>query len=251
MSKVFLILFSLFIFLENTWSATILIDPGHGGDDYGAKGHLKSGDVWEKDITLSFALELQNQLKKTHHVFLSRNRERTLNLGDRAKMAEVVNADLFISIHANWAGNQNSHGFEIYYPNNQANKAIQHLETLENNSKVGENIGGTVDQILTDLIVQRTAGPSQDLAKKIETRLTKNASLKINNRGIHPGLFYVLLLSKRPAILIELGFLSNSKELQKISSASLQRLYAKSLVQGIEDYLQDHPSQAQKTVSVY
>ena len=138
-----------------------------------------------------------------------------------AEIAERVNADLFISIHANASYYKASGGFETYYLNNKSNQAIKKVEEVENKGLEGED--SVVNQILIDLVVNRTVVSSRALASSIHGKLKNflGSSLKMKDRGVKPGLFFVLALSKRPGVLLEMGFMSNPKELRKISSSDI------------------------------
>ena len=239
-------LFCALIFTENLFSQTILIDPGHGGKDDGAKafqsfvnkkGVLEKRTHFEKDLVLELSKRISKKLKKKNYrVFMTRSVDRTVSLEKRAEIAERVNADLFISIHANASYYKASGGFETYYLNNKSNQAIKKVEEVENKGLEGED--SVVNQILIDLVVNRTVESSRALASSIHSNLKGflGSSLKMKDRGIKPGLFFVLALSKRPGVLLEMGFMSNPKELRKISSNTFQERYSEAVVIGIEKY---------------
>jgi len=239
----------ILISLPRTKARTILIDPGHGGSDEGAKTSKYAFDnkgkrvrrtIFEKDLVLSVSKKIQKKLKeKNYRVFLTRSVDRSVSLEKRASIAQKVNADLFISIHANASYQKLSGGFETYYLDNQSNLAIKKVEEVENKGSQGED--SIVNQILIDLVVKRTVESSKLLAKSIHRRVKNSLeiSLKIKDRGIKPGLFFVLALSKRPGVLLEMGFLSNPKELRKIRSNVFQEEYASAVVKGVEDYFKN------------
>ena len=241
----FAFLFVLFC-SRNLLSQTILLDPGHGGKDDGAKafqtfvnktGRLEKKTHFEKDLVLDLSKRIGKKLKeKNYRVFMTRSFDRTVSLEKRAAIAERVNADLFISIHANASYYKTSGGFETYYLNNKSNQAIKKVEEVENKGLEGED--SVVNQILIDLVVNRTVESSRALASSIHSNLKGflGSSLKMKDRGIKPGLFFVLALSKRPGVLLEMGFMSNPKELRKISSTAFQERYSEAVVVGIEKY---------------
>ena len=247
MKNVVFFLFFLLLFPEIK-ARTILIDPGHGGSDEGAKalryvfnnkGKRVRRVIFEKDLVLSLSKKIQEKLKKKNYrVFLTRSVDRSVSLEKRASIAQKVNADLFISIHANASYQKLSGGFETYYLDNQSNLAIKKVEEVENKGGQGED--SIVNQILIDLVVNKTVESSKLLARSIHGRVKKSLemSLRIKDRGIKPGLFFVLALSKRPGVLLEMGFLSNPKELRKIRSRVFQEQYASAVVKGVEDYFE-------------
>ena len=239
-----LILFLLFTFsLGPALGFTVLIDPGHGGDDKGAVaryyyGKKKWRRVMEKDIALSLSIKIHEKLQKRGiNAYLTRSIDRNVELYKRAEMAEKLKADLFISVHINASPAKKPRGFETYYLDNHKDSAIKKIEETENKNLKGEEL--VVNQILTDLVIQRTVHTSKALAGNIHREIQKlvGKRYKLRDRGIKPGLFYVLALAKRPAILLEVGFLSNSKELKKLLNKGFQDRYATAVAKGIDLYL--------------
>ena len=215
----------------------VLLDPGHGGDEHGAtskvvkvnsKGKKYSEKVKEKDLSLRVAKEIKSILSKNHNVYLTRSFDRHISLEDRAKMADTVKADIFVSIHFNSYSSSKYSGFETYYLHNNKNKAISKVERIENKEVSGND--KIVNQILIDLVIQKTTKASKKLAQFVHSKASKDLSslFKMKNRGIKPGLFYVLALSKRPGILLEGGFMSNPSELKLISSDEYIKNYSSS-----------------------
>lgn len=243
----------LFLFCESVSAYTILVDPGHGGEDDGASNyylkHKKKRKkrkifVFEKDIALQLSKRIHRKLKaKKYSSFLSRSIDRTLSLEDRAKMAEKIRADLFISIHVNSSTKKHPRGFETYYLDNHNDNAIKKVEAVENMGLKGDAL--IINQILTDLVIDRTVKSSKGLAMSIHSEIYRSVGkqFKMKNRGIKPGLFYVLALAKRPAILLEVGFLSNRNELKKLLSSRFQERYANAVVRGIDKYVKANSTQ--------
>jgi N-acetylmuramoyl-L-alanine amidase len=233
--KIFLFLF-FFIFTQIAAASVILIDPGHGGEDTGAKSNGKNV-IYEKDLTLKIATKIQDFLQHKHVCYLTRSLDRTVSLMERADMAEKVKADFFISIHINSSADKGSHGFETYYLDNHNQVANRKVEAVENAVLSGED--KVINQILIDLVIQNTVAQSKKLAQTIHSSLSRSVQKKfsITNRGVKPGLFYVLALSKRPGVLLESGFISNPTELSKLKSNDYQEAYAKSVAEGIEKFL--------------
>jgi N-acetylmuramoyl-L-alanine amidase len=224
----------------NAFSYTILIDPGHGGEDRGAVSYYQEGtslrEIYEKDLTLEISKKIFERLKKKNYqVFLTRSMDREVSLEKRAELAEKVKADLFISVHLNSSPSHDSHGFETYYLDNHSNVAVKKVEDIENKNLEGEQL--IIQQILTDLVVEKTVVSSKSLANLIHLEIkSKLKPFNIKDRGHKAGLFYVLALSKRPAVLLEVGFLSNPKELDKLTGENFQQKYSEAVVLGIERY---------------
>ncbi len=236
-----LLIFTLFW----PWSSqayTILIDPGHGGEDEGATARYYYGKkkwklVKEKDIALELAKKIHRKLSKKYNSFLTRSIDRNVGLHERAQMAEKLKANLFISVHINSSSGKNPRGFETYYLDNHQDSAVHKVEKIENRELKGEEL--EVNKILIDLAIERTVKTSKALANHIHSEIHKlvGKRYRLINRGVKPALFYVLALTKRPGILLEVGFLSNSKELKKLLNPKFQERYAEAVTRGIEKYL--------------
>lgn len=223
-----------------SYSQVILIDPGHGGDDCGARAVItiddKQKEVCEKDLALSISKKIQQELKDEYQVFLTRSVDRSLSLQQRADIADRVQADIFISVHLNASTARSSHGFETFYLNNHNNAAVKRVEAIENRDSEGDQI--VINQILADLVIERTAPSSKKLANLIHQHINQQVQSRhqLVDRGVKPALFYVLALSKRPATLLEAGFITNDKEIHTILSEEFQRDYAKSVAKGVREY---------------
>lgn len=221
----------------------VLIDPGHGGEDCGAKTVYKKKkktkkgqQICEKDLALRIAKKIQHKLKKNYQVYLTRSLDRTLTLEERAALADKIKADIFVSVHLNSAHTKRGHGYETYYLDNHKDEAVKKIESIENRDAKGDEL--IINQILADLVIQRTAPSSKRLATLIHNNITKRVKrkFKLTDRGIKPALFYVLALSKRPSVLLEAGFISNDKDIEKILSDSFQNRYADGVTRGIRAY---------------
>lgn len=246
--KLFLMLLTI-LFSANCLGYVVLLDPGHGGEELGAMGKIwrvqkqskKLVNLYEKDLSLRLAKRVKKILDKKYSIYLTRSVDRTVSLNERAQMAETVKADLFVSIHFNSSSDNSSNGFETYYLDNHEDVAIKKVEDVEN--KYLQGAEKIVNQILIDLVIQKTVPSSKKLATKIHERVNEYVSEKfeLKDRGIKPGLFYVLALSKRPGVLIEAGFLSNPEEIQTIKTKKFLDIYSKAIADGIDEYLQGLP----------
>lgn len=226
----------LFIFLSlPAFAKVVLIDPGHGGEEVGAIGHLdvkKRRKVYEKELALRLSKKIKDELSKSTSAYLTRSVDRTVSLQERADLADLVKADLFLSIHFNSSPNSRSHGFELYYLDNNSNVAANKVERAENLNLHGEEL--IVNQILVDLVVQQTVTHSKQLAGAVHEHVKPIIRRhKIDDRGVKPGLFYVLALSKRPGLLVEVGFVSNQKELKKVQEEKFLNEMAKAISSGV------------------
>lgn len=232
--------FLFFLFITQMATAkVVLIDPGHGGEESGAVGHLdtkRSRKIFEKDLSLRLAKKIKEELSKSTTAYLTRSLDRAVSLQERADLADLVKADLFLSIHFNSSTNARSHGFELYYLDNNSNVANHKVERSENLNLKGEEL--IVNQILVDLVVQQTVSHSRKLAALVHERIKPVIKLhKVDDRGIKPGLFYVLALSKRPGLLVEVGFVSNLQELKKVNQDKFMDQLAKAVSSGVMAFI--------------
>lgn len=246
----FLSLLVIFIFLQIHCASalTILIDPGHGGEDDGAKvetvGKNPPELIKEKDIALAISKRIYDKLlDKQYTVFLTRSFDRTISLPERATIAEKMKADLFISVHINSSPAGAASGFETYFLGNHEDWAIKKVEKAENVQTKGDEF--VVQQILVDLVIDQTVNTSKPLAQSIHSEIKSKVGRKygIHSRGIKPGMFYVLALSKRPGVLLEVGFISTQKERVRMLNPKFQDDYANAVVKGIENFIQSAKKQ--------
>ena len=232
-------LLSILFISQVAVAKVVLIDPGHGGEESGAVGHLdakRTRKVFEKDLSLRLSIKIKEELSKTTTAYLTRSLDRAVNLQERADLADLVKADLFLSVHFNSSTNAKSHGFELYYLDNNSNVAANKVERSENLNLKGEEL--IVNQILVDLVVQQTVHHSKELARLVHEKIQPVIKQsKIDDRGIKPGLFYVLALSKRPGLLVEVGFVSNPGELQKMNEDKFMKNLAKAIAAGVMDFI--------------
>jgi len=218
----------------------IVIDPGHGGRDYGAPGYLKG--VHEKDVVLKLARRLAKKIRKELgcEVIMTRNSDRNLTLEERTAIANTKNADLFISIHTNAVRDRRAFGIETFFLNLATdNDAI--LVAARENATSTKNISD-LETILSDLMQNAKINESSRLAvhvqKSIDRRLRKHYS-RIKSKGVKQAPFYVLLGAQMPAILIETSFISNPRECKRLNNAEYQDQMAEAIVDGIKKYIKD------------
>jgi len=234
-----LISFFLILSLAMAQAKVVLIDPGHGGEESGAVGKLDAKGarkIFEKDLSLRLAKKIKEELSKHTTAYLTRSLDRSVSLQERADLADLVKADLFLSIHFNSSPNTKSHGFELYYLDNNSNVATQKVERAENLNLKGEEL--IVNQILVDLVVQQTVHHSKQLSTFVHEKVRPVIKThRIEDRGIKPGLFYVLALSKRPGLLVEVGFVSNTNELKKINDDKFMGEMAKAISSGVMAFI--------------
>lgn len=218
----------------------IVIDPGHGGRDFGAPGYLKG--VHEKDVALKVARRLAKMIraKLGCEVFLTRNSDRHLTLEERTAIANTKNADLFISIHTNAARDRRAYGIETYFLNLATDEDAIMVAARENATST-KNISD-LQAILTDLMQNAKINESSRLAVHVQEAMYKQLRKKyrrINNKGVKQAPFYVLLGAQMPAILIETAFISNSRECKRLVNAKYQNRMAEAIIKGIRKYIKE------------
>jgi N-acetylmuramoyl-L-alanine amidase len=218
--------------LPATGVRTIVIDPGHGGDELGAQG--SRGSV-EKDITLSVARRLRTLIESRLglRVFLTREDDRTMSLDERSAYANSQKADVFISIHANAAVRPAMKGAEVYYLTiDRADAEARRL--AESSDAQLPTLGGgtrTIDLILWETAQARYLEQSNALANFVEQAL--RARVEMSPRAVQQAPFRVLVGANMPAVLVEIGYLSNPEQERAITSAGYQDLVAQALLDAI------------------
>jgi len=216
---------------------TIVIDPGHGGKDPGAIGHLGSH---EADITLEIAKRLRDRLQvnDNYNVLLTRETDEFLSLSERVTFANDNHADIFISVHINYYPGDQLNFVETYYfgPNND--RKVAELAAKENadSQYLYAEFKGMVEKIGDTMKFQE----SRDLADAVQEALypqIRKVNKKARNHGIKPGPFVVLLGIDAPSILTEVTSLSNKQEEKRLKSPAYRDKIAAFLEKGIVNYL--------------
>jgi N-acetylmuramoyl-L-alanine amidase len=219
----------------------VVLDAGHGGKDYGAKG---AHGLFEKNLNLQISKQVQGILQSRYHykVIMTRKNDTFIELKDRGKIANTHNADLFISIHANAAKRKSAKGIETYYLGSGSSEQALETAERENGDLVHSVADDAVQEILASLISTTKINDSSRLAAIVQKRLHKTMSKKfsgIQNLGVKEGPFFVLHDTNMPSILVEVGFVTNRKEGQHLRGKIYQKWLAESIARGIHDYLEE------------
>ncbi len=214
----------------------VVIDPGHGGKDPGALG---PGGLKEKDITLSVAKELKGLLERMGiKVILTRNGDEFVTLGDRARIANRAGADMFISIHCNWGKRKSARGTETYFLSEARTDWERSVAALENKALEYEmpeaQAKDIISYIIADMMQNEYLKESQELAHYIQEGIVKAA--KTQDRGVKQAGFYVLVGAYMPAVLVEIGFISNPKEARRLKSKAFQKKIAQGIAMGVKRF---------------
>jgi N-acetylmuramoyl-L-alanine amidase len=219
----------------------VVIDPGHGGDQDGA---LSPAGVKEKDVVLQIARRLRPRLEQLGaKVVLTRTGDIAVPLTTRAAVANGLKADLFVSIHLNSMATpearRTSSGVETYFLSADASDANAAAAAARENADrlAGEPIpdpGDPVAGILQDLEQAASLAGSSRLAYALHERLI--AALGAEDRGVKQAPFYVLAGARMPAVLLEVGFISNGAESQRLLTPAHQERIAAAIAAGVKSW---------------
>jgi N-acetylmuramoyl-L-alanine amidase len=213
---------------------TIVLDPGHGGGETGAIG--PSGTL-EKDLTLALARALKHKLESQMpvKVVLTRDEDAPLPLETRTAVANQNQADLFLSIHLNSAAGSGARGAETYFLSLTASDArAEQSAQAENRPAEGDLASYDLQLILWDLAQSRHLAESQTVARLIQEEL--NQALGLRDRGVKQAPFRVLMGAAMPAVLVELGFLSNPEEESRLADAAYRAGLVDALARAVARY---------------
>jgi N-acetylmuramoyl-L-alanine amidase len=214
----------------------IVVDAGHGGRDPGADGPNK---ILEKNVVLKFAKKLAKRLEEEIgcEVILTRDRDVYLRLEERTAIANQVNADLFVSIHANASRSRKVHGIETYYLNFSKNDKAAAVAARENGTSLKQV--GDLELILFDLMANAKLNESSRLANDIQSSLTKKLKRHyspLRDLGVRQGPFYVLLGATMPSVLVEIGFISNYRGEKRLTNKTYHARAVEGIVSGVRKY---------------
>ncbi len=174
--------------------ATVILDPGHGGSDGGAVAEFEGSEVVEKDIDVTVTEMVKALLERENiEVLLTRDEDVDMDLKERTKFANAAGADLFVSLHCNTSEDVSASGLECYY------------------EKQGEK--------------------GKDLAANIMEAAANTG--KIETRELRTEMMYVVRFTDMPATLVEMGFMTNGEELEKLCRTSYQQILADAIAEGI------------------
>ncbi len=223
---------------------TVVIDPGHGGKDPGAIGTNK---VKEKDVVLAVSLKLGELIKKNYpgvKVIYTRSTDDFIGLAERATVANKAKADLFISIHSNVAGNSSARGFEAWVLGLHKSEAALNVAKLENSSILMEDGHTSKYEAFDPSDPDAYIGLSMrqnvflDQSLMFADQIVKDAvnTIHVKSRGVKQAGFVVLYRTTMPAVLIELGFLSNAEEEKFLGNKEGQTKLATTIFNSFSKY---------------
>ncbi|MDR2341929.1 MAG: N-acetylmuramoyl-L-alanine amidase [Campylobacteraceae bacterium] len=219
---------------------TVVVDAGHGGKDGGAV----SGKNLEKDVVLQIALLLGAELEKRgHKVFYTRSKDVYLKLHDRTKTANDKNADIFISIHANAAPKTNKNGtwqgIETFFLSPSDSVRSKNAAELENQSDIEEMNLYSKQTFLNFLNREKIIASHKlaiDIQQYILTEVRRNYK-KVVDGGVREAPFWVLTGAQMPAVLLEVGYITDKIDRERMFDKKFQQILITGIANGIESYL--------------
>jgi N-acetylmuramoyl-L-alanine amidase len=213
----------------------IVIDPGHGGHDPGAKGK----GVQEAELVLDVALRLEKLLQKVPgvEVILTRRTDDFIPLPERTAIANRESADLFLSIHANASPNGQAHGIETYFLNFANNQSAAAVAARENAAST-QSMGGLPDFVKA-IALNNKLDESRDFALHVQRAMVerqKSANKLLKDLGVKQAPFVVLIGANMPSVLAEMGFVTNAPEAKLLKANAYRQKIAESLFNAIRKY---------------
>lgn len=214
----------------------IVIDAGHGGKDAGAVGSKKE---YEKHLVLQVVLKTGRILKKRgYKVYYTRTSDKFIRLRDRTKFANKKDADLFLSIHANASRKKSLHGVETYFLSPARSKRSKNVAALENKSDMKE-MDYFSKQTFLNVFNREKIIAANKLAIDVQQGMLNSLKSKysgVRDGGVREAPFWVLVGAQMPSILIETGYISNTKERKRMFNSHYQNLLANGIADGIDSY---------------
>ena len=213
----------------------IVIDPGHGGHDPGAK----SKETTEAELVLDVAQRLQRLLEEVPgiEVILTRQGDEFVPLQERTILANREGADLFLSIHANASANNQARGIETYFLNFASNLNAAQVAARENAAS-GQAMGALPD-FVREIALHNKLDESRDFATLVQNAMAERlrpANKTLRNLGVKQAPFVVLIGASMPSVLAEISFLTNAQEAKLLKSDAYRQRIAEALFNGIRKY---------------
>ena len=221
----------------------VVIDPGHGGQYSGAVG--LTGTL-EDDIALALSFRVKDELEERMdvEVVMTRTDDTHVSLDDRAAIANAVDADLFISIHANAAPAPTLWGITTFYMDTASGAAAARVADREN--EMVDIAEEPLDRVVAQLAVAGTNQLSRDLAHTLQTSVIDDLVAvygedQIRDLGVQTALFYVLVSTSMPSVLYEASFLTHPEDEMRLRTPIFQEITAMAIADGVVDFFEAHP----------
>ncbi len=221
--------------------SVVVIDAGHGGHDTGAC----VGSKYEKDLVLQITKKLYKEFRSQgYEVYVTRGSDKFLKLGQRTRMADKKEAKVFISIHANAIANKckfsEVEGVETYFLQKTRDARSQRIAARENAS-VLQGTDALSQNVIIDAVLN---GPKIIESHKLAIDVQRNMLKKlkgsysgVKDGGVRPAPFYILVGASRPSILVEVGYITNPKERERLFTSGYQEKIVDGIVRGVGNYM--------------
>ena len=223
----------------------VVIDAGHGGEDPGAVGARKTR---EKDLVLKIAKQLEKQLNAISGIRaeLTRKGDYYVPLRKRTRIATDLEADLFVSIHADAFTRRSAHGISVFALSQKGatSRRARELASKENASDAVAGVSTAdrdrdVDELLTELSFKGQIDRSLSLGSMVRMRLSRVG--RLHGDSVEQAGFVVLKAPRIPSILVEVGFISNPEEERKLNTPAYRTKIVKEITTGIVQYVKKYP----------
>ena len=213
----------------------IIIDAGHGGHDPGALG----AKVHEKDVTLAAALALKARLEKggRYRVVMTRDNDTFIPKENRVQIARRADADLFISLHADSGPETSTRGASVYTLSDQGSDRVAKKVIANNDWFINVDLPGrdrATNQILLDLTQRNTKNRSAAFAETLLAHV--GSRVQLLRRSHRDAGFVVLLAPDVPAVLLEMGFITNPEDEARLTDPSRRRAFMDAVGDSIDSY---------------
>jgi N-acetylmuramoyl-L-alanine amidase len=214
-------------FSKNAVQPTIVIDPGHGGNDTGAKG---PDGTLEKNVSMTLANLIVESLANKYRTVLTRNDDYGLGIMERTSIANTEKASLFVSIHTGGSYKYKISGIMVFFFKNFS-------DTLQKSEKVGSfDLDDQEMQVPWDEIQQKHVASSMEAAETIHNRLSKNT--QFSQSQVFGAPLLVLTGADMPSVLLEIGYLTDPAEEKKLNNNRYLSYFAQEISKGIDDFFQ-------------
>jgi len=230
---------------ESIGDFLVMIDPGHGGEDHGRKN---PDGLREKDLALLFAKALQQEIEERpgYRAELTRKGDFFVSLADRRKIAEDAGAHLFVSLHLNAAPSRKARGTEVFFVSLEGatDRTLKELEQIENSADLAGGLTPMETETSPDvakMLVDLRQNDSVERSQRLATVLTDNVEQVrgMETRRVKQAGFAVLKSLFIPAVLVEIGFLTNPDDVRFVRSRALREKYVEALADGVVAYCED------------
>jgi N-acetylmuramoyl-L-alanine amidase len=220
----------------------VVLDPGHGGKDPGGVGYR---GIKEKTLVLNTALDIQRELRKKlpgKEIILTRSDDSFITLEERSEAANSLDPSknaVFVSVHANVSLDPKARGFESYYLSvDSYDETSREVASMENSvlSFEMDNYSTYLREIINRIVDVEYRRESSMLAGFIQDRMGGSLGRESVDRGVKNAFFFVLKSVKMPSVLVEMGFVTNSEEAERMLDADHRKKIARGIADGIVEF---------------